>query len=137
LQPEVHKNHGWKDIFHLTISQHRGWPNFSLPSPPPINQIAQDAPVHSPVQSSHARKRLKTKAHHALDKGKSIVVPSSPSNGSDKYVSSWMHLRDDCSHVISELRPKVSAQPKENSEKLKGDINNQGNIASQNGKYGF
>jgi hypothetical protein len=80
---------------------------------------------------------LKTKAHHALDKGKSTVAPSSPSNGSDKFVSSLMHLRDDCSHVISEIRPKGSAQPKENSGKLKGDNNNQGNIASQSGKYVF
>jgi hypothetical protein len=94
-------------------------------------------PLHSPVQSSHARKRLKTEAHHALDKGKSIAAPSSPSNGSDKSVSSQMHLRDDCSHVISEIRPKGSAQPKENSGKSKGDSNNQGKIASQSGKYGF
>jgi hypothetical protein len=80
---------------------------------------------------------LKTKAHHALDKGKSIVAPSSPSNGSDKSMSSRMHLRDDCSHVISEIRPKGSAQPKENSGKSKGENNNQGKIASQSGKYGF
>jgi hypothetical protein len=80
---------------------------------------------------------LKIEAHHALDKGKSIVAPSSPSNGSDKSVSSQMHLRDDCSHVINEIRPKGSVQPKENSGKLKGDNNNQGNIASQSGKYGF
>jgi hypothetical protein len=89
------------------------------------------------VQSSHARKILKTEAHHAPDKGKAIVAPSSPSNGSDKSMSSWMHLRDDCSHVISEIRPKGSVQPKANSEKSKGDNNNQGRIASQSGKYGF
>jgi hypothetical protein len=28
------------------------------------------------VQSSHARKRLKAEAHHALDKGKAIACPS-------------------------------------------------------------
>jgi hypothetical protein len=39
LQPEVPENDGWQDIFHLAVSQHRGWHNFSLPSPPPINQI--------------------------------------------------------------------------------------------------
>jgi hypothetical protein len=99
----------------------------------PLSKISP----HSPVQSSHARKRLKTKAHHALDKGKSTTSPSSPSNGSDKSVSSQMHLRDDCSHVINEIRPKGSAQPKENLGKSKGDSNNQGNIASQSGKYGF
>jgi hypothetical protein len=80
---------------------------------------------------------LKTEAHHAPDKGKSTVAPSSPSNDSDKSVSSRMHLRDDFSHVISEIRPKGSTQPKENSERSKGDSNNKGKIASQSGKYGF
>jgi hypothetical protein len=48
-----------------------------------------------------------------------------------------MHLRDDCSHFISEIRPKDSTQPKENLETSKGDDNNKGNIASKSGKYGF
>jgi hypothetical protein len=48
-----------------------------------------------------------------------------------------MHLRDDFSHVISEIKPKGSTQPKDNSEKSKGDNNNKGKIASQSGKYGF
>jgi hypothetical protein len=87
--------------------------------------------------TSHARKRLKTEAHHALDKGKPIATPSSPSNGFDESVSSQMHLRDDCSHMISEIRPKGSMQPKKNSRKSKGGSRNQGNIASQSGKYGF
>jgi hypothetical protein len=129
LQPEVPENDGWQEIFHLAVSQHRGWPNLSLLSPLPINQIVQAAPVHSPVQSSHASKRLKIEAYHAPDRGKAIVAPSSPSNGSDKSVSSRMHLRDDCSHVISEIMPKGSAQPKANSERSKGD-NNKGRIAS-------
>jgi hypothetical protein len=137
LQPEVHEKNGWQDIVHPTVSQHRGWPNLSLPTPPPVNQIFQAAPVHSPIQSSHASKRLKIEAHHDPDKGKAIVAPSSPSNDSAKSVSSHMHLRDDCSHVISEIRPKGSTQPKENSERSKGDNNNKGNIASQSGKYGF
>jgi hypothetical protein len=80
---------------------------------------------------------FKTKAHHAPNKGKSIVTPSSPFDVSNKPVSSWMHLRDDCSHVISEIRPKGSAQPKENSESSKGDSSNKGKIASQSGKYVF
>jgi hypothetical protein len=54
-----------------------------------------------------------------------------------KYVSSRMHLRGDCSHVISEIRHKISTQPKENLERSKGDNNNKGKIASQSGKYGF
>jgi hypothetical protein len=75
-------------------------------------------------------KRLKTKAHHAPDKGKSTAAPSSPSNGSDKSMYSHMHLRDDFSHVIRDIRPKGSAQPKENSEISKGDSSNKGRIAS-------
>jgi hypothetical protein len=60
------------------------------------------------VQSSHASKILKIESHYAFDKGKFVVAPSSPSNDPDKFVSSWMHLRDDCSHVISEIKPKGS-----------------------------
>jgi hypothetical protein len=82
-------------------------------------------------------KRLKTKVHYALGEGKSTTAPSSPSNDSRKSVSSRMHLRDDCSHVISEIRPKGSTQPKENLERSKGDRSNKGNIASQTRKYGF
>jgi hypothetical protein len=80
---------------------------------------------------------LKTEAHHAPDKGKAITTPSSPSNDSDKSVSSRMHLRDDFSHVISEMNPNGSTQPKANSKRLKVDSNDKGNIASQTKKYGF
>jgi hypothetical protein len=75
LQHEVPENDGWQEIVHPTVSQHRGWPNLSLSAPPPVNPISQASPDHSLVQSSHARKRLKTEAHHALDKGKSIACP--------------------------------------------------------------
>jgi hypothetical protein len=73
---------------------------------------------------------LKTKAHHALDKGKATAAPSSPSNESDKSVSSSMHLRDDFSHVISDIRHKGSTKLKENSDISKGDNNKKGKIAS-------
>jgi hypothetical protein len=110
----------------------------SLPAPPPpVNPIFQVSPAHSSVQSSHARKRLKIESHHAHDKGKVDVAPSSPSSDFTKSVSSHMHLRDDCFHVISEIRPKGSTHPKDNSEKSKGDSRNNGKIASQSGKYGF
>jgi hypothetical protein len=72
-----------------------------------------------------------------LIKEKPCAAPSSPSNGSNKSVSSRMHLRDDCSHVINEIKPKGSAHPKANSGKSRGDNNNQGRVASQTGKYGF
>jgi hypothetical protein len=138
LQLEVPDNDGWQEIVHPAVSQHRGWPNLSLPAPPPpANPNVYISPVQSPVQSSHARKRLKTKAHHMHDKGKVDAAPSSPSSGSSKSISSCMHLRDDCSHVISEIKPQGSTQPKANSEKSKGDSNNKGKIASQSGKYGF
>jgi hypothetical protein len=88
FQPKVPENDGCQEIVHPKVSQHHGWPNLSLPSPLPINQIVQVAPVHSPVHSSHASKRFKTKAHHAPDKVKAIVSPASSSNGSDKSVSS-------------------------------------------------
>jgi hypothetical protein len=71
---------------------------------------------------------LKTKAHHAPDKGKVGVSPSSPSNDSAKSVSSRMHLRDDFSHVIYEIRPKGSTQPRENSDKSNGDSSNKGKL---------
>jgi hypothetical protein len=137
LQPEVPENDGWQEIVHSAVSQHRGWPNLSLPAPPAINRIIQVVHVHSLVQSSHVIKRLKIEAHHAPDKGKVIVVPSSPSNESTKSVSPHMHLRDDCSHVFSEIRSKGSTQPKANSERSKGDSRNKGNIVSMSGKYGF
>jgi hypothetical protein len=89
------------------------------------------------VQSSHASKRLKIESHHVVDKGKAIVVPSSPSDDSEKSMSSWIHLRDDCSHVISEIKPKGSAHPKANSGKSRGDSSNQERVASQTRKYVF
>jgi hypothetical protein len=82
------------------------------------------------MQSSHASKILKTDSHHAFDKGKAIATPSSPSNDFDKSVSSQMHLRDDFSHVISEIKPKDYPQPKDNLGKSRGDNNNQGRVAS-------
>jgi hypothetical protein len=48
-----------------------------------------------------------------------------------------MHLRDDLSDVIGEIRPKGSTHPKDNSEKSKGDNSNKGKISFQSGKYGF
>jgi hypothetical protein len=71
------------------------------------------------------------------DKGKFVASPSSPSSDSAKSVSSRMHLRDDCSHAISEIKPQGSTWPKANSGKSKGDSRNKGKIASESGKYGF
>jgi hypothetical protein len=110
----------------------------SLPAPPPpVNPNFQISPTHSPVYSSHASKRLKIESHHTHDKGKAVDAPFSPSSDSTKYISSRMHLRDEFSHVINEIKPKASPHPKANSKRSKGDSNKKGKIASQSGKYGF
>jgi hypothetical protein len=138
LQPEVPNNNGWQEIVHPTVSQHRGWTDLSLPTPPSlVKPNVQISPAYSPVQSSHAIKRLKTESHHMHDKGKVDVAPSSPSSDSTKSVSSRMHLKGDCSHVISEIKPQGSTQPKVNLGKSKRDRNNKGKIYSQSGKYDF
>jgi hypothetical protein len=137
LQPEVPANDGWQEIVNPTVSHHRGWPNMSLPLPPPVNPNVHISHVDSPVQSSHASKRLKTDVPHEQDKGKATASPSSPSNDSSKSVSSRMHLKDDCSHVISEIQPQGSNQPRATSGKSKGDNSDKRKIASQSGKYGF
>jgi hypothetical protein len=41
LQPEVPENDRWQEIVHLTVSQHCGWTNLSLPDSPPVNQISK------------------------------------------------------------------------------------------------
>jgi hypothetical protein len=60
LQPEVPRNDGWKEIVNLTVSHHRGWPTMSFPLPPPVNPKVQIVRADSPVQYSHASKRLNT-----------------------------------------------------------------------------
>jgi hypothetical protein len=109
LQPKVPKNDRWQEIVHPVVSQHRGWPNLSLPAPPPpVNPIVQISLARSPIQSSYTSKRLKIEAHHTHDKGKVVVSPSSPSSDPAKSISSRMHLRVDYSHVINEIKPKGS-----------------------------
>jgi hypothetical protein len=137
LQPEFPANDGWQEIDNPVVSHHRGCPNLSLPPPPPIIPNIQIAPIHSPIQSSHASKRLKTDVPHVQDKGKVVASPSSPSNDSSKSMSSYMHLKDDRSHVISEIQPQGLNQPKDTSENSKGGSSDKIRIASQSGKYGF
>jgi hypothetical protein len=137
IEPEFHENDGWKDIANPIVSHHRGWPNLSLPPPPPKNPNIRISPVHSPIQSSHARKRIKTDFLHVQEKGKVVSSPSSPSNDSSKLVPSCMHLKDDFSHVISEINPQGLNQPKNSSGNSKGDNNDRRKITSQSGKYGF
>jgi hypothetical protein len=71
------------------------------------------------------------------DIGKVVSSHSSPSSDSSKLVSSCMNLRDDLSHVISDIKPQGSTQPKDNLGKSKGENSAKRRIASQSGKYGF
>jgi hypothetical protein len=138
MQPEVPGTDSWKEIVHQPVSHHHGWPIVSLSLPPPINPNVQIVCVVSPVQSSHASKTLKTDTPQLVqDKGKPYASPSSPSIDSSKFVSSCLHLKDDYSHVISEIQPQGSNQPRTTQEKSRGDSSEKGKIASQSGKYGF
>ena len=48
-----------------------------------------------------------------------------------------MHPKDDFSHVISEIQPQGSNQPRATSRKSKWNNSDKINIVSQSGKYGF
>jgi hypothetical protein len=75
------------------------------PPPPPNNPISQADHVVSPVQSSHASKRLKTDVPKSVqDKGKGVATASKSSKESSESVSSRLHLKDDCSHVINAVQ---------------------------------
>jgi hypothetical protein len=114
LEPPA--NDGWQEIVHQPVVHHHGWPTVSFPLPPPplpINPNAQVDRVVSPVQSSHASKRLKTDVPKPeLDKGKGVANPSKSSKDSSESVSSHLHLKDDCSHVINAIHPQGSHQLK-------------------------
>jgi hypothetical protein len=116
MQLEPPSNDGWKEIVHQHVSHHHGWPTVSLPFPPPPPPFipnAQADRVVSPVQSSHASKRLKSAIPEPkLDKGKEVANPSKSSKDSYESISSHLHLKDDCSHVISEIHPQGSNQLK-------------------------
>jgi hypothetical protein len=111
MQPEPPANDGWQEIVHQPVAHHHGWPTVSFPlppPPPPKNPNAQADHVVSPIQSSHASKRLKTDVPKPeLDKGKGVATPSKSSKDSSESVSSHLHLKDNCSHVISEIHLKV------------------------------
>jgi len=64
------------------------------------------------------------------------LPPPSPSIKSSKYLSSRLHLKDECSHVINEIQPQGSNQPKATPEKSRGDNNEKRKYASHNNKYG-
>jgi hypothetical protein len=67
---------------------------------------------------------------HVQDKGKEVASPCSPSNDSSKSMSSCMHLKDDCSHVIIEMKPQRPNQQRATFGKSKRDNNDKMKIAS-------
>jgi hypothetical protein len=92
------------------------------PPPPPFNPNAQVDHFSSLVYSYHARNILKTTIPEPeLDKGKGVANPSKSSKDSSESMTSHIHLKDSCSHVISEIYPQGSNQLKvisqEKSEK--------------------
>jgi hypothetical protein len=70
------------------------------------------------------------------DKGKGISTHSSSSTDSTKSFSSHLHLKDDCSHVISAVQPQGSNQSKAAIENSKGD-NSEKRPNASHSKYGF
>jgi hypothetical protein len=145
MQPEPPVNDGWQEIVHQPVAHHHGWPTVSFPlppPPPPKNPNAQVDHVVSPVQSSHASKRLKTDVPKPeLDKGKGVATPSKSSKDSSESVSSRLHLKDDCSHVISAVHPqgshqlKAIAQDKSEMGSKEGSTEKRQNASHR--KYGF
>jgi hypothetical protein len=95
-------------------------------------------PLHTHLYSLPTQERdSKPKPTTRMIKEKLLLPPPLPLVIQPNLFHPCMHLRDDFSHVISEIKPKGSTQPKANSENSKGDNNNKGKIASQSGKYGF
>jgi hypothetical protein len=83
------------------------------PPPPPINPNSQVDRIVSLVQSSHARKRLKYAILETkINKGKEVDNPSMSSKDSSESISSHLHLKDDCFHVINAIHPPSSHQLK-------------------------
>jgi hypothetical protein len=138
MEPKVPTNEGWKKIVQQPVSHHRGWPTVSLRLPPPINPNVQFYPIILLVQSSHANKILKIDIPQPVqEKGKASASPSSPSTESVKSVSSHLHPKHDCSHVISEIQLQGSNQPRATQENSVGDSSEKRKYSSQSIKYGF
>jgi hypothetical protein len=112
------------------------------PPPPPFNPNSQADHVASPIQSSHASKRLKTSIPEPeLDKVKGVANPSKSSKDSSESMSSHLHLKDSCSHVISEIHPQGSNQlnivAQDKSEKRSKEDSSEKRQNASHNKYGF
>jgi hypothetical protein len=117
--------------------------SFPLPHPlPPINPNTQVDHVVSPVQFSHARKRVTDDVLKLeIDKGKGVATPSKSSKDSSESVSSHLHLKDNCSHVISVVHPQGSHQLKDvshdKSEMGTKEGSSEKRQNASHSKYGF
>jgi hypothetical protein len=65
-----------------------------------------------------------------------VATPSKSSKESYEFVSSRLHLKDDCSHVINAVQPHGSNQPKAATKRSKEENSEKRPNASHN-KYGF
>jgi hypothetical protein len=145
LQPEVPINDGWQDIVHSPVVHHDGWPtvSFPFPPPPPLNQHAQQIDhVASPVQSSHASKRLKTTIHEPMSsKGKKVVTHSKSSNDSSQSVTSHAQQINEPSPTLSEVHPQASNQPltekAHSTNKAGKETSSEKRQTASHSKYGF
>jgi hypothetical protein len=86
---------------------------------------------------SYSNKRLKIKAYYTSVKEKATTSPSASSDNSGNSVSSHLHWKDDCPHMIRKMRLEDSTQPKAGSKGLKYYSISKRKIASQTKKYGF
>jgi hypothetical protein len=86
---------------------------------------------------SCSNKRLKIEAYYASVKKKAATAPSAYSDNCGKSVSSHLHWKDNCSHMINKMRLKDSTHPKASSEGLKDDSINKGRLPHKLKKYGF
>jgi hypothetical protein len=120
MQPKPPANDVCQEIIHQPVEHHNGWPTVSFPfppPPPPFNTNAQVDCIASPTQSSHASKRLKTTMPEPnIVKGKKVAKSPNSFENSSESVSSHLHLKDIFSHVIIEIHPQGSNQPKAATE---------------------
>jgi hypothetical protein len=129
----------------ILYAHHHGWPTISLPfppPPPPFNPNSQVNCVASPIQSSHASKRLKIAIPKPkLDKGKGAANSSKSPKDSSESVSSHLNLKYSFSHFISAIQPQGSNQLKvvshDKSEKGSKESNSEKRQTASHSKYGF
>jgi hypothetical protein len=59
---------------------------------------------HTTTGMSYSNKRLKTKAYYTSVKEKATTSPSASSDNSSKFMSSHLHWKGDCPHMINKMR---------------------------------